>query len=218
MHEETKIRGLGPGRYDNHDPRIRYYELVLERSLDSVPERALPEGYSFAWYAPGDRDEWIRIEQSAREFDSFEEGVGAWERYYARYEELLPGRMLFVLDPGGRKAATATAFFDVRREDDGVNAMLHWVSVRRDEQGKGLSKPLILRTLARMKELGYRRAAVPTQTNTWLACRIYLDLGFRPIPENAEHSRMGWRIVRTLTEHPALTDFEPVTEAEILGR
>ncbi len=203
--------------FDNHDSRIRYYELVLERDLDSLPERALPQGYRFALYAPGDRDAWIGIEQSAKEFDDREEGLRAWEKYFAPHEALLPERMYFVLNGKGEKVATATAYFDIRRPDDGINAMLHWVAVRREDQGKGLSKPLILRALHRMRELGYRRAVIPTQTTTWLACRVYLDLGFRPIPRNAEHSQMGWRIVRTLTNHPALAGFEPVSPEEILA-
>ncbi|MBQ6175501.1 MAG: GNAT family N-acetyltransferase [Clostridia bacterium] len=203
--------------FDNHDARIRYYELALERSLEDLPERPLPEGYRFAFYAPGDRDAWIAIEKSAKEFDDEKEGQEAWQRYYALYEDLLPERMLFVVNSAGEKVATATAFFDIRREDDGVNGMLHWVAVRRDEQSRGLSKPLILRTLHRMRELGYTRAAIPTQTTTWLACKVYLDLGFRPIPRNAERNRMGWRIVRTLTDHPALRDFEPAPPEEILA-
>lgn len=44
----------------------------------------------------------------------------------------------------------------------------------------------------------------PTQTNTWLACKVYLDLGFLPIKENLEHSNEGWKIVKELTSHSAL--------------
>ncbi len=212
----NRSQGLGPLSFDNHDPRIRYYSLLLERTLEDLPQRDLPKGYSFSGYTPGDRDEWIRIEQSAKEFRSKEEGAEAWKRYYAAYEEILPDRMFFVISPSGEKVGTATAFFDVRTGDDHENGMLHWVAVRRDEQGHGLAKPLILKALQRMKELGYRRAVIPTQTTTWLACRIYLDLGFCPIPQNAEHSCRGWQILRTLTDHPSLQAFEPVSLEEIL--
>ena len=115
--------------------------------------------------------------------------------------------MFFVTDAGGEKVATATAYYDVRRPDDGVNAMLHWVAVKRECQGRGLSKPLVARALQRMAELGYERAVIPTQTTTWLACKVYLDLGFLPIPKNAERSRAGWEIVRALTMHSALKAF-----------
>ena len=194
-------------RFDNHDPRLPYYELVLERSLEALPSAPLPPGYHFEAYAPGDEERWIGIELSARELTDAAQGREVWRRYYGGHEDGLPGRMFFVADDVGQKVATATAYYDIRRADDGVNGMLHWVAVRRESQGLGLSKPLILRTLNRMRELGYRRAVIPTQTTTWLACKIYLDLGFRPIPRNAENSRAGWEIVRALTGHLALNGF-----------
>ena len=193
--------------FDNHDPRIPYFELVLERELADLPEIPLPEEYHLETYVPGDRDAWIRIEQSAKEFSSPAEGEQAWSRYYEGHEKELPGRMYFAVNSRGEKVATATAYYDIRKEDDGVNGMLHWVAVRREDQGRGLSKPLIAYVLKRMKALGYRRAAVPTQTTTWLACKVYLDLGFRPIPRNAERNREGWEIVKALTHHPALRSF-----------
>ncbi len=202
--------------FDNHDFRLPYYELVLERSLTDLPDRPMPGGYRIESYADGDRDAWIDIEKSAREFSTYEEGLAAWHRYYGGQEAGLKGRMFFAVGPGGEKAATATAWYDIRREDDGVNGMLHWVAVRREQQGRGLSKPLILHVLHRMRELGYTRAAVPTQTTTWLACGVYLDLGFRPIPANAVNSRVGWEIVRTLTGHPALSAFSETDVMKML--
>ncbi len=194
--------------FDNHDPRLPYRELVLEQALDDgIREVPLPAGYRYVTFRPGDEDAWIAVERSAREFDDRAEGEKAWQTYFAGHEAELETRMFFVTDPAGEKVATATAYHDIRRPDDGVNGMLHWVAVRREAQGRGLSKPLITHTLARMRELGYRRCAVPTQTTTWLACKVYLDLGFRPIPRNAERSRDGWEMVRALTLHPALADF-----------
>lgn len=203
--------------FDNHDSRIRYYELVLEReNLEEIPVYPLPAGYRFCFYRPGDRDAWISIEQSAKEFSNYAQGLEAWRRYYEGKDADLSERMIFIEDAQGEKLATATAFYDIHGRDTSGAAWLHWVAVRRDAQGRGLSKPLLARTLTRMRELGYTRAKVPTQTNTWLACRIYLDFGFRPIPENAVHSRDGWRILRALTDHPALADFDAAPLEEIL--
>ncbi len=110
--------------YDNHDARLRYFELLLKRdNLENIPEFRLPDGYRFVLYQSGDRDDWI--------------------------------------------------------------------------------------------ELGYTHAKIPTQTNTWLACKIYLDFGFVPVPENAVHSRDGWRMIRTLTKHAALKGFEELPRKEL---
>ena len=194
--------------FDNHDPRLPYVHLLLERPLDALEECPLPEGYRFVNYRPGDRDTWIGIEMSAREFNDFPEGVDAWRRYYEGHDAELEARMFFIEDAAGRKVATATAYYDIDTGDNGTDGFVHWVAVRREAQGRGLSKPLVARVLRELKALGYRRAVVPTQTTTWLACKVYLDMGFRPVPENAVLGRKGWEIVKALTDHPALEGFD----------
>lgn len=206
-------------KYDNHDSRIRYYELILERKdLEGLAQYPLPEGYRFVFYQPGDRDTWIEIEKSAKEFDSFEQGLESWNRYFEGKDEELVHRMVFIETADGEKVATATAFYDIYGRDQSGAGWLHWVAVKRQYQGRGLAKPLIGYVLNLMKGLGYSHAKIPTQTTTWLACKIYLDFGFLPIPANAVHSRMGWNIVKTLTGHPSLEEFETVEEALILGQ
>lgn len=201
---------------DNHDPRIRYYELLLEGPLSGVEERPLPPGYRFVTYRLGDRDAWIAVEQSAREFDTYQQGLDAWGRYYAGREDQLPGRMIFVENGAGEKVATATAFYDITGRDTSGAGWLHWVAVRREDQGRGISKPLIAHVLGILRDLGHTWAKIPTQTTTWLAVKVYLDLGFRPIPQNAVHSRDGWRIIRRITDHPALSAFDPAGDDEVL--
>lgn len=204
-------------RFDNHDERIKYYELLLERALpEKLWEYPLPEGYRFVFYQPGDREAWIAVERSAKEFTSYEQGLEAWERYYGGKDGELVHRMIFIENSAGEKVATATAFYDILHRDTSGAGWLHWVAVRRSDQGRGLSKPLIARTLGVMKELGYARAKIPTQTTTWLACKVYLDFGFLPVAENAVHSRDGWRIIKALTAHPSLSMFEAAKEQEIL--
>ena len=208
--EWTTARSLE--RFGNNDRRIPYYKLRLEQDLDDIQEIELPPEYHYENYTPGDRDIWIAIEKSAKEFAGREEGEAAWDRYFAGHEKELENRMFFVADSSGRKLATATAYYDIYTGDDGENGWLHWVAVHSDAQGLGLSKPLITHVLACMKKLGYKKAVIPTQTYTWLACRLYLDLGFVPMKENAEKNKMGWRIIKTLTDHPALDDYETIAD------
>lgn len=204
--------------FDNHDERIKYYELMLERkNLEDIPEYPLPDGFKFVLYKQGDRDAWIEIEKSAKEFDSYAAGLDAWEKYYGGKDEELVQRMVFIENGDGEKVATASAFYDVFGRDKSGAGWLHWVSVRRDYQGMGLSKPLIAHTLGVMRSLGYTHAKIPTQTTSWVACKVYLDFGFAPIPQNAVNSRDGWRIVKALTNHPALSEFDPAELSEILA-
>ncbi len=203
--------------FDNHDERIWYQAVRMERPLTDIREIPLPEGYAFRNYVPGDRDVWIGIELSAREFRTREEGLDAWNRYFAAEEESLRERMFFVTDRHGQCVATASAYFDIEKGDDGHTGWLHWVAVRRASQGLGLAKPLVTRVLARMRELGYENAVVPTQTTTWLACKLYMDLGFRPTEESLKTAEAGWRIIRRLTGHPALEGIECASEEEVLN-
>ena len=197
--------------YDNHDSRIRYVHLTMERAdLDNLPHFELPEGYRFVFYRPGDRDQWIAIEQSARELTSFEQGAEVWQKYYGSVEHLMDQRMLFIENAQGEKVATATAY----PHDAPGLGQVHWVAVRRDHQGCGLARPLISRVLERMKELGCNRAMLTTQTTTWVACRLYLDFGFRPSEEAMQDELEGWCILRALVDHPALQEFEPAEQIE----
>ena len=201
---ESRLPRIGAARYSNHDERICYYELLLEGDITRVPQYELPEGYRFVPYTDGDRDTWIDIEMSAREFVSYEQGLEAWNRYYAARLDELPDRMFFVETREGGKVATATAFYDINGRDTSGDGWLHWVAVRREYQGKGLSKPLITYVLRVMDQLGYVHAKIPTQTTTWLACKVYMDLGFIPIEKNLEHNPEGWKIVKALTGHDTL--------------
>ena len=201
----------------NHDPRIRYYELMLRGDITGMKEIPLPAGYHYEMYRPDDRDAWIEIEKSAKEFDTSEQGLDAWERYYAEHTDELPGRMVFVVNEAGEKVATATAFYDIRGIDQSADGWLHWVAVRREDQGKGLSKPLISHVIQIMEALGQTHCKIPTQTTTWVAVKVYLDLGFRPIEKNLVNSRDGWRIIKRLTDHPALSELEAAKDEEILG-
>ncbi len=207
-----RLRKRDAAQYDNHDGRICYYELLLEGEISDMPEYHLPDRYRFVPYSDGDRERWIDIEMSAKEFATYEQGLEAWDRYFANSLDILPGRMFFIENDKGEKIATATAFYDISGRDTSGAGWLHWVAVQREYQGKGLSKPLITYVLNVLKGLGYSHAKIPTQTNTWLACKVYLDLGFLPIKENLEHSYEGWKIVKGLTNHSALKDIENITK------
>ena len=201
---------------DNHDSRIKYYELMLRGEITGMEEISLPAGYHYETYRDGDRDAWIEIEKSAKEFGTYEQGLDAWKRYYEGRDDELMNRMVFVVNEAGDKVATATAFYDIRGIDQSADGWLHWVAVKREHQGRGLSKPLISHVIQIMKALGQTHCKIPTQTTTWVAVKVYLDLGFRPIEKNLINSRDGWRIIKRLTDHPALAELEAAKDDEVL--
>ncbi len=185
--------------YKTHDDSLCYIDLTFEGTLDVIPHYDLPEGFRFANYQSGDKAAWIDIELSAGEVLNLEHGQECWNRYYGNREAELPERMFFIEDTNGKKIATATAFYDIHTGDSPDNGQLHWVAIKKEAQGKGLSKPLITHILKKMKALGYVKIKIHTQTNTWLACKIYHELGFHPAEESLKNHRFGWKMAGLLT-------------------
>ncbi|MFQ6804593.1 MAG: hypothetical protein ACLRT5_06825 [Lachnospiraceae bacterium] len=70
---------------DNNDSALKYYELILENNHpEAFRPLPLPEGFHFSTFQPGDEEEWIAIETSAREFVTRREGLEAWQALLRR--------------------------------------------------------------------------------------------------------------------------------------
>ena len=54
-----------------------------------------------------------------------------------------------------------------------------------------------------------------TQTTTWLAAKLYLDFGFNILNKNEKN---GWKILKTLTNHPKLSEFETLKIEEVYDK
>ena len=191
------------------DHRLKNIHLELERDdLENLPVCTLPAGYRFVFFQPGDELAWIDIEMSSGEFNSVEKGWEKWNKYFAPHVDELDHRVVFIEDTDGRKVATASAYFDIRGIDGRDVGYLHWVAVRADQQGKGLSKPLIYHVLSLLRAMGHTHTKILTQTLSWVAVGIYMSFGFRPEKNNAVEAAEGWRIIRTLLDKPGLEQYE----------
>ena len=136
-------------------------------------------------------------EQSAKEFDRYEEGLDAWAHYYARYTDCLPGRMQFIAAPNGERSFPA-AFFDGKA---GRRLAALGFPVRRDHQGSRPRAPADFPYAAPPQgRLGYREIYVSTD-DPWVAARLH-GVRLPPDRENLRESLFGWRILKTLTNHP----------------
>ena len=165
-------------------------EMRLD-SLEALPRFELPGAYGWRYFRPGDeREAWAPIEISAGEFEDMEGALRGFRKYYPT-DDGLDGRMIFLTD-GDVPFATATAWFS--DEPDDRLGRLHWVGIDEAHQRRRLSYPLISLALHRLRDLGYTRAQLTTQTASWPAIKVYHRFGFRPFlraPREAE----GWRIV-----------------------
>ena len=163
------------------DKSVPYVDICMRRDPGTPnPVCALPPGYRFSYYAPGDEKEWARIETSVLEFDGEMDALLYFQNAFLPYGPELPLRMFFVETDDGEKQekiATATAWWAYTgpRRDP----MVHWVAVKPAHQGLGIGKALIARVVDRMIEIeGDRVFYLHTQTWSHRAVRLYQRAGF----------------------------------------
>lgn len=178
------------------DRTVPFFDLfMLYEDLSNIQEITLKEGFSYRFFDGSDEDikHWMNIEVSSGDCKTLEDASNGFETYYRHYINALLSRCIFILNKDGLPIATSTAFFLIDPQpgrpepcDNPLNipqhitGHLHWVAMREDYKGQGLAKPLITRTMKIMHELGHKGAFLHTQTPSWLACKIYLDLGWKP--------------------------------------
>ncbi|MBR0491509.1 MAG: GNAT family N-acetyltransferase [Clostridia bacterium] len=196
------------------DRTLKYVDLYLGKNLNDIPCYQLPEGYRFVSFKDGDEKDWVEIEMSSGEFISFKEGMKAFQHYYGEHYEELKKLCIFVENNKGEKVATSTAFYLENPISD-ITGNVHWVSVKSEYQGKKLSKPLIVETLKLLKKLGHKKTLLHTQTHTWLAVKIYLDLGFEPY--KLKDNFLGWQIIKKVTNHAKLSNINEIEYNDIFN-
>ncbi len=189
------------------DNTIEYHHLLLKIILRDIPMYDLPQGYSFAFYQKGDEKYWKEIEISFQDCFDEKEAQEAWNEYYKEHEEDLYQRLIFIVDDQNHeKVATATSYYNTWTKDK-KEAYLHWVAVKKNYQGKRLSKPLISFALHQLIHLGYKEAFISTQTTSWLAAKLYLD--FSSFPYDIEKEKRGFQVLKAIIgNHPALKEVD----------
>lgn len=196
------------------DRSVPFYDLfMLHKNLSEVIEIPLPEDYSYRFFNGSDEDiqYWVDIVVSSGDVKNQKEGFEGFETYYRPYISELSDRCIFIINSEGIPVGTSTAFFLVKPQPglpkisenpepmpDNVTGHLHWVSIKEEYKRRGLSKPMITRTMKIMYNLGHTAAFFHTQTPSWVACKIYLDLGWKPFRfvQSEEDFEAGWEIVR----------------------
>lgn len=181
---------------------IKYYELLMCYNDTSIfKNHALPKGYHYVYYKQGDEIDWVNIHISSGEFMSIKQGMEYFHEYYDTFLNELEKRCFFIVeDITNEKVGTATVS-KLQKEEYNCEATVDWVAIRKEYQGKKLSRPLISKIIDVSSKLGHSRLLLKTQTITWLAVKLYLDEGFEPL--NVENNK-GWEIINTITNHSKL--------------
>lgn len=163
------------------DSSIPYFDVTMVRPKHAadIPVPTLPNGYTYAMYAPGNEQDWSRIETAVREFDATEQATAYFQKEFAPFAQELPRRMVFIENEAHIPVADATAWW----KDDpalGRVALLHWVAVIPSEQGRGLGRAVTSMALSRFAQVGpHTDIWLSTQTWSHVAIGLYLSLGFQ---------------------------------------
>lgn len=191
---------------------LKYYELLMTHDdLNNIKEYSLQEGYKFVFFnSDKDIEEWIRIHIESKEFCSLIEAKKIFHDYYDEMGDKIYSQCIFIEDRNGKKIATATLSLTC---EDGYPCVLDWFAISKDYQGKGLSKPLLYRILTLAKEQGFNKILLHTQTHTFVAVKIYLDFGFKPL--FTEDSKEGWQIVNNILNHEKLANIGNIDEKKM---
>lgn len=193
------------------DNTIRYHELIMSYDdTEHCPEFDLPEGFHFEFYQKKDKMDWIQIHIESGEFTSIREGESIFHSFYDSFIDELSKRCIFIVKNDSQEKVGTATISPLKQKEYGYEAAMDWVAIKRSYQGKHLSKPLISKGIHLAKELNYNKVILHTQTTSWLAVKIYLDIGFEPFKTTED---IGWQIVRTLTDNEKLQTY-PKTNKE----
>lgn len=192
------------------DKTLEYHELLMVKNSLDTYKVVLPQGYSFEfWKQASDLDSWIDIHISSGEFTSKQRARQYFYEFYGKFLDELDKRCFFIVYDN-TKIATATIS---PSNEYGYNCVIDWLAISKDHQGKHLAKPLVNKCLEVAKSLGYSNILLHTQTHTYKACKVYLDLGFEPFRVKGDNK--GWQILNTLIDHPKLSEFDKLDNADM---
>lgn len=174
---------------------------MVRANLEGIPAHPLPNGFTLRWYEPGDAQHWIRIHEEADILNTIHDGLFMNE--FGEDESALSERQLYLCTDDGEVVGTSTAWWMKHQGTEWGH--VHWVAIAPKYQRQGLAKPLMARTLERLRSLGHDKAILITSSARLVAVRMYMKLGFMPEIRN-EQEREGWRIVQKYYPNPYLRD------------
>jgi GNAT superfamily N-acetyltransferase len=151
---------------------------MIRQDMKGYPAFALPAGYGFRLYRPGDEAIWTRLQRAAEPFFPIEDSL--FQEQFGDFLQALPDRMAFVETAQGEAVATITAWWKPNWRNSGDWGQIHWVAVAPHHQRKGLSKAMMTWVMDRLART-HTRAMLGTSTGRVWAIHVYLTFGFTPL-------------------------------------
>jgi N-acetylglutamate synthase-like GNAT family acetyltransferase len=180
------------------DPVREYITVKMVReNLDDIPEYCLPADYSIQWYQPGYEVHWQKVQSLADKYNRVTPEL--FEEQFGADIQLLSERQCFLIDSEEDIIGTATAWLDNQGEKS--LGRIHWVAIIPQQQGKGLSRPLLTIICKKLKDLGHSKAYLTTQTVRIAAINLYAKFGFAPVVDS-KRDREIWEKLQQQMKYP----------------
>ena len=164
---------------------------MFQPNLDNIPQHDLPDDYLMRPYQSGDIRYWLDFHIPLFDAEYITEDL-FWDEY-GRDEDVLSQRQFYMMH-GDKVIGSISAWFGDEHRGKQLGR-IHWVIIRDDYQGKGLSKPLMSFACEKLKQLGHQQAYLTTHSDLIPAISLYLKFGFEP-EINSEQDQLAWDEVR----------------------
>lgn len=153
-----------------------------------LEELTLPEGYSYSHY----KDETDIPKWAACIWEDHDGDID--QRRYKQeiidFKDITPEEDMWFIDYNGEHIGTVTSFVF---KETGIGDM-HWVGIRKDFRGKGLSKYLSYIVMKTLRDRGVPYVSLTTSESRPAAVKSYLTSGFLPV-EYDEGMQERWENV-----------------------
>jgi GNAT superfamily N-acetyltransferase len=152
-----------------------YLPSLAQLRLDSTE---LPPGFVLRRYRAGSAEDraactaiWQDAERRLWGNPSLTLPDTWFQKGFGEDDAVIADRQYYVVDPEGELIATTTAWFDGDDPRRATTGMVHYVGMKSDYAGQGLSKPLMSQVLLRMRELGHTDCILHTSTGRVVIAR-----------------------------------------------
>lgn len=158
------------------DRTIPYANIIMRCDTYVPLTYTLPAGYSIRPYEKQDETYWAALEYAEGDFDTHKEAEQYFRKTYLLQGNNFKERCFVVTDTANIPVGFSIACYD--KKDEQFTGSVHWLIVKEEERGRGISKALLAHTMQYFVQHGEFPVYVHTQPWSYPAIMLYHKAGF----------------------------------------
>lgn len=162
------------------DTGVPYYPLImtLKKEYPHI-KYSMAKGYHKIPFAISYIEDWVSLHVMLGQLASFEEGMKYFNETFLPHLEDVKKQFILVVDEQGNLAGTSSLWDGTHFGEHRLR--VHWVGVHPLHQRIGIAKMLVAETISLYEQSHTKEDLyLTTQTNSYVAIAMYLQLGFEP--------------------------------------